>query len=176
MYGNNVYIICDLETTGLIPERDEILEIGLVRLEEGKITATFQSLVKPQKPLPLRIKRLTGLDDNDFFKSPTIEQVLPRVADFIGDKPIMGHNVHFDLDFLYTALGYRLKNLAFDTAELARIVYPAAKSYSLSRLCKLLGIKTTSVHRALEDARATAQLFLNMSKRLKSFVAACFFP
>lgn len=168
MYDNGVYIICDLETTGLLPQKDEILEIGLLRLEGGKITDSFQTLVKPQKPIPLRIKRLTGLDDACFMESPTIDQVLPLAIDFISNFSIVGHNVRFDLDFLYT-FGCHFNNPVYDTMELARILYPTAKSYSLENLCKLLNINITASHRALEDARATAQLFLNMSDRLKKY-------
>jgi len=163
------YVVCDLETTGLNPENDEIIEIGLVRLEMGNIAGTFHSLVRPGRPLPVKIKRLTGLDDQKLCSSPTIDLVLPEAINFIGGSPVVGHNVSFDAGFLSAALGRFLPNLLYDTRELARLVLPGAFSYRLGSLCASLGIDMPVQHRALDDAVATARLFLVLMERLKEF-------
>jgi ATP-dependent DNA helicase DinG len=163
------YVVCDLETTGLDPEKDEIIEVGLVRLEMGSIAGTFHSLVRPGRLLPVKIKRLTGLGDQELCSSPTIDLVLPEVIGFIGDSPVVGHNVSFDAGFLSAALGGCLPNPLYDTRELARFVLPGTSSYRLESLCTFLGIEMPVQHRALDDAVATARLFLVLMEKLNEF-------
>jgi ATP-dependent DNA helicase DinG len=151
-------VICDLETTGLDPNVDKIIEVGLVSLEMGEVKETFHSLVNPGRSLPLKIKRLTGLDDADLANAPEIAYLMPQVMDFIGDSPVAGHNVQFDLGFLASARGMPLKNHSYDTLELVRLVAPYAASYRLESLCKEFQIDLSSSHRALDDAMATARL------------------
>jgi len=150
-------VVCDLETTGLEPTVDKIIEVGLVSLEMGEVTGKFHSLVNPERPLPLKIKRLTGLDDVDLVQAPAISEILPQILDFIGENPIAGHNVQFDLGFLAAARGMPFSNPSFDTLELARLVVPAA-SHRLESLCDQFGIDIKASHRALDDALATARL------------------
>lgn len=161
------YIVCDLETTGLDCARDEIIEIGLVRVEGGEVCDTFQSLVRPRHKLSAVIKRLTGLNDEVLTSAPAISEVLPGVMKFLGSKPLVGHNISFDRSFLEAVAG-PMANLQYDTLELARIVFPQEQSHSLSELCLLLNIHNPSAHRALNDAMATAQLCQALGKRLKS--------
>lgn len=138
------FVVCDLETTGLTPRQHEIIEFGLVLVEGGQIKDTFYSLVRPKQKLPVSIRCLTGLDDEQLKDSPELCVILPRVLDFLHDYPLVGHNVGFDKEFLEAAAG-KLNNPTYDTLELARIVLTFAPSYRLSDLCSFLvpyGIKT----------------------------------
>ncbi|MDD4239054.1 MAG: helicase C-terminal domain-containing protein [Desulfotomaculaceae bacterium] len=151
-------VVCDLETTGLDPQVDKIIEVGLVSLEMGEVTEKFHSLVNPGRSLPLKVKRLTGLDDVDLVQAPDIADLLPQILNFIGENPIAGHNVQFDLGFLASARGLPLTNHSYDTLELARLVAPFAASYRLESLCNEFDIDLRASHRALDDALATARL------------------
>jgi len=155
---DNRVIVCDLETTGLDPKFDKIIEIGLVSLEKGVVTEKYHSLVNPGVKLKLNIKRLTGLDDADLVNAPLIEDIMPQILDFIGEDPIAGHNVQFDMSFLAFARGLPITNHSYDTLELARLLVPFASSYRLESLCQELNIELVTSHRALDDALATAYL------------------
>lgn len=161
------FVVCDLETTGLDPVNDKIIEVGLVKLEEGEITGKFQALVNPGQLLSLKIKRLTGLDDDDLTHAPQISHILPEILDFIGDAALVGHNVQFDLAFLGVARGTPFYNPSFDTLELARLVMPETSSYRLGALCARLNIDVRTSHRALDDAMATARLLTVLIKKLR---------
>lgn len=151
-------VACDLETTGLDPKLDKIIEVGLVRLEMGEVTEKFHSLVNPGRTIPLKVKRLTGLDDEDLTGAPDIAVLMPQILDFIGDSPVAGHNVQFDLGFLASARGLPFANHVYDTLELARLIAPFSASYRLESLCSQFDIDLRSSHRALDDALAAARL------------------
>ncbi|WP_051688089.1 helicase C-terminal domain-containing protein [Desulfofalx alkaliphila] len=161
------YIGLDLETTGLNPEKHQIIEVGLIKLVDGVITETYHSLVNPGTGLPLRIKRLTGIDDEMLADAPPIEEILPEIFEFIGDAPLLGHKVEFDRDFLST-FKY-LDNPIYDTVELARIVLPTAPNHRLATLCELCLEGPFTQHRALDDAKASVLLALELVNRLKDF-------
>lgn len=164
------FVVCDLETTGLSPFQNEIIEVGLVLVEGGRVKSTFHTLVRPQKELPKGISRLTGLKDEDFRDSPEIREVLPRVLNFLASHPLVGHNVSFDRGFLEAAAG-KLSNPAFDTLELAKIIFPFSPGYRLGSLCKYLGISNAREHRALSDALATVTLYHRLVDGLKELDA-----
>ncbi|MDD4169775.1 MAG: helicase C-terminal domain-containing protein [Desulfotomaculaceae bacterium] len=166
--AQSTFVVCDLETTGLNPVADKIIEIGLVRLEDGEITGRLQTLVNPKQPLHLRIKRLTGITDQDLAGAPELAAVLPEILDFIGDSAIAGHNVDFDLGFLAAARGRPFHNPSYDTLELARIVAPGSSNYRLSTLCRYLKIDPGAGHRALDDAVATAHLLAVLINKLRA--------
>lgn len=166
----DAFVVIDLETTGLSPRQNEIIECGLVLVEGGRVKDTFHSLVRPKNRLPVGIRRLTGLTDEDFRDSPGIEEVLPRILNFVAGFPLVGHNVTFDRDFLEASAG-RLSNPAFDTLELARIVFPFSPGFSLGDLCRHLGIANEREHRALADALAAAALYERLVAALKELDA-----
>lgn len=173
------FVVCDLETTGLSPCRNEIIEVGLVLVEGGRIKNTFHTLVRPQNRLPVGIRRLTGLKDEDFRDSPEIKEVLPRILNFLADHPLVGHNVSFDRSFLEAAAG-KLSNPAYDTLELAKIIFPFSPGYRLGSLGKYLGIANAGEHRALSDALATVTLYDRLMAGLKELdanllISLCFF-
>lgn len=152
-------IVCDLETTGLNPLQDEIIEIALLRLVEGEITDQFHTLIRPKQKVPEAILRLTGLSEKLLAASPSLDEVLPLITNFLGKNPLIGHNVSFDRNFLQTVTGIPVVTRAYDTRELARILLPDAPSYQLAELCRFLGIEVKRVHRAMDDALAAVQLY-----------------
>jgi Rad3-related DNA helicase/DNA polymerase III epsilon subunit-like protein len=151
----------DLETTGLSPRSDRILEIGAVRYDEAlRPIDELQVLVDPQIPIPLAIQRLVGLTDDDVSGSPPPSEAAAQLADFCGDAGLIAHGGTFDLLFLRALLSESFgSRLIFDTLDLARILLPTYESHSLPLLSRRLGITHVRPHRALSDAQATGDLF-----------------
>jgi DNA polymerase-3 subunit epsilon/ATP-dependent DNA helicase DinG len=168
-----VYVSLDIETTGLNPEQDEILEIGAVRFKGSQVYETYNVFVKPGQPIPYKIQQLTGITPADVEDAPPISVVLPELRRFVGDNPIIGHNVSFDLSFFHKHDAFQ-RNLGIDTFELASILLPHASRYSLTALLTYLNVPLPphgQAHRALDDAQATRQLFealLDQARRLDS--------
>ncbi|MCD6554946.1 MAG: DEAD/DEAH box helicase family protein [Anaerolineae bacterium] len=162
------YVALDLETTGLSPDRDAIIEIGAVKFRDDQVLDTWSSLVNPQRPIPYKIEQLTGITSREVSRAPTIESLLEPLRRFVGRHPLVGHNiVNFDLKILRR---YRLflDNLPIDTFELAGILLPHAARYSLGKLAEALGIAFPNRHRALDDALATKDLFLALLRQASS--------
>ena len=163
MHGD--LLALDLETTGLSPATDEIIEIGIARFRDGIVIDQYQSFVKPSIPIPTDITHLTGIHQEDVDDAPCINEILPQLGSFFGDMPIIAHNVQFDRSFMqrYDLLEH---NLAIDTFELACIALPSAPRYSLSSLATLVGVELKRAHRAFDDAVATGHLYWNLWHRL----------
>ena len=151
-------IAFDLETTGLDIAANEIIEIGIVKLENGNILDRYVSLVKPSIPIPTDITHLTGIHPEDVEDAPQLEQILPRLKTFFGQRPVIAHNAQFDVSFM-RKYGLLDSNPVIDTYELASIIMPSASRYSLGSLTRDLGIHLEHAHRALDDAIATAFLY-----------------
>jgi len=158
------YVALDLETTGLDPERDAIIEVGAIKFRGDEVLGTFSSFVNPGRPIPLSITELTGIRDDDVAQAPPLHEVLSRLARFVGRWPIVGHSVGFDLGFLHRH-SQLLDNEHFDTFELAGVLLPRAERYSLESLARTLGIEMPQAHRALGDAQATHRLFRILTRR-----------
>ena len=161
---NTDYVVFDLETTGLSPVKNEIIEIGAVKVnKEGQIVETFTTLVKPSQPVSEFIQNLTGISNEMLKDAPSIYVALPRFANFAGDAILVGHNVTFDIAFIQQkAKIYKDMNFMnpyIDTLSLTRNVYPNLKSYKLQDLIKEFDLKTFAAHRALADVVATQQLY-----------------
>ena len=148
----------DIETTGLDPNSDAIIEIGAVKFNGKRIEAEFSSLVNPRKPINAFITDLTGISNSMVQNAPLLIDLLPKVIDFIGDCIVVGHNVSFDLSFFYK-YGALKNNPALDTYELASVLLPGAPRYGLGSLANQLGVGLQNAHRALDDARATQAVF-----------------
>ena len=159
-----VYVALDLETTGLSPEHDAIIEIGAVRFRTDRTLDTFSTLINPHRPIPYKIQLLTGISQGEVAHAPSLHQALPDLRRFVGDSPVVGHNINFDLGFLRRQ-GLLPDALGIDTFELASILLPEAPRYSLGALADQLGISLPTRHRALEDATATKDLFLALLQR-----------
>lgn len=155
------YVCVDLETTGLDPKRDKIIEIGAVRVREGEVIDRFSEFVNPARKLEERIIKLTGIQDAWLENARGIEQVLPEFMDFAGEEPLLGHSVRFDFAFLKKAavnLDIPYERWGMDTLKIARKYLPELESRSLPYLCTYFQIPHTA-HRAYEDAKATSRLF-----------------
>ena len=164
---NRTYVALDLETTGLDPERDAIIEVGAVRfrtsLRNGSIQAqvldTWSTFVNPGRPIPIQVQQLTGIHQNQVDGAPHFPQVMHELRRFVGQNPVIGHNVQFDLSFL-DSHRLPLSNPSFDTFELAGVLVPHADRYSLQKLGRDFDLADVRAHRALEDAMATKDLFV----------------
>lgn len=157
----DTFVCIDLETTGLQPKYDKIIEIGAVRVDEGVVTGEWASLVNPGRKLEERIVELTGIRDEQLVGAKKISEVLPDLLAFMGERPLLGHSLHFDFAFLKrAAVGEKLtfERQGIDTLKIARKYLKELESRSLGALCKHYGIPHKA-HRALDDARATTALY-----------------
>lgn len=161
---SRICVAVDLETTGLNPDRDAILEIGAVKFRAERVLDTYSSLINPGRQIPYQIVALTGITQQEADAAPALFSQLPKLARFVGDLPVVGHNVAFDLGFLQRHDALR-GNAAFDTWELARVLVPHADRYSLGMLADELDIALPATHRALDDARVTHALFCALLRR-----------
>ena len=159
----------DLETTGLTPRLDRIIEVGAVRFRGDEVLATFQSLVRPEVLIPPAVQELTGIRDADVAAAPLPAQVLRELINFVGDSAVVAHSGSFDLSYLVDADGTASSYSLFDTLDLARIVLPMAPSHSLPHLSASLGLTHRQPHRALSDADAARQLFNHLFRVVRGF-------
>ncbi len=148
----NSMVAIDIETTGLDIQRDAITEIAAVKFNGHRVESEWTSLINPGRPIPPQITQLTGISNEMVRNAPPIRAVVQDLADFVGDCPIVGHNVRFDVGFLQRQNILRF-NQTVDTYELAAITLPGNSRYNLGTLGKTLGIMIPNSHRALDDAR-----------------------
>ena len=162
-------VALDLETTGLTPRLDRIIEVGAVRFRGDEVLSTFQSFVRPEVGIPPAVQELTGIRDADVAGAPLPDQVLGELINFVGDSPVVAHSGMFDLSYLVDADATGSSYTLFDTLDLARIVLPMAPSHSLPHLSSSLGLSHRQPHRALSDADAARQLFNHLSEVVRDF-------
>ena len=166
----DTYVVFDLETTGFSPVKDKIIEIGAVKVEEGKITDKFSTFVNPKVPIPFEITRLTSITDEMVMNAPTIEEVLPEFLEFIDGAALVAHNAGFDVGFIEQNCRYQDIQPDFtsvDTVALARILLPTLSKYKLNIVAKALNISLENHHRAVDDAGATAEIFVKFVRMLE---------
>lgn len=163
-------VITDIETTGLNPARDSIIEISAIKIQDDKIVSEFSSLINPDISLPPFISNLTGIDDSMVKNARKLNEVMFDYCNFIGCLPVVGHNIKFDLSFINAKLKHlyntSLKNDYADTLYFAKKAYPALQSYKLSSLAHNLNLDTKNAHRALFDCKMTYELFLDIKSKL----------
>lgn len=159
------YVALDLETTGLNPAIDRIIEIGMARVSDGKVVQTYAQLIHPGRPVSERITELTGITEDMLSGQPTIAEVIDDIIEFIADGPILGHNIIFDYSFLKKAAvnaGKVIPSLGIDTLKIARRVMPEIEHKRLDFLCEHFSIDMGHSHRALDDAISASRLFEKM--------------
>ncbi|MCX6168186.1 MAG: exonuclease domain-containing protein [Ignavibacteriales bacterium] len=165
------YCVFDFETTGMSGRQDKVIEIGVVKILNGKIADTFSSFINPGRPIPYFITKLTGITNADVEDAPFFDEVYYRMKEFIGDSVLIAHNLSFDHSFLRheceNAELEFLTNEAVCTVRLARKLYPQFPSKSLGHLTKSLKIRHRNVHRGLGDSMATAKILLKMFPTLR---------
>ena len=163
------YIVLDIETTGLSFRTEKITEIGAVKVKDGEIVDTFECFVNPQIPIPQKIVEITHITDEMVKDAATIEEVMPKFLEFIGDLKLVAHNADFDVGFLkYNAetLGLKMDNEYIDSLKLSRQLYPEFKKHKLGMIAEKLGIKVENAHRALDDVKTLVQVFLKMLEKV----------
>ena len=153
------YVAFDLETTGLSPETDAVLEVAMVRFAGGEVAERWSSLVDPGRPVPLKAARLTHIDPRELAGSPTLLDLVPKIQEFRRDLPLVGHNSSFDAAFLQRVIDGFPGVPLYDTLELSRIAIPGFKSYKLSDLAREMGVPVSEAHRAYDDAEVSGILF-----------------
>ena len=145
-------VALDLETTGLDSKTERILEIGAVRIRDGREEASFSRLVNPGREIPDAVRELTGITGEMTAACPPVEEVLPEFLEFCGELPILGHNVLFDYRFLKRAAvnqGFSFERRGFDTLALCRKFMPEGEKKNLAAACRYYGVETGTSHRAL---------------------------
>ena len=167
---DDTYVVFDLETTGFSSKNDKIIEIGAVKIRNGEIIDNFSEFVNPRRPIPYKIIELTGINDDMVRDAQSIEDILPRFIEFIGDSVVVAHNASFDCSFISkncNDLGLKFEPTIVDTVPLCRFLYPELKSVKLNIVAKHLGVKLESHHRAVDDAKATGDILLECIKKIK---------
>ena len=167
---DDTYVVFDLETTGFSPKNDKIIEIGAVKVKNGKIIDSFSEFVNPRRPIPYKITELTGISDDMVKYADSIDFVLPKFMEFIGDAAVVAHNASFDCSFIEKNckdLDLPFNATILDTVQICRFLYPELKSVKLNLVAKHLGVKLTSHHRAVDDAKATGDIFVECIKKIK---------
>ena len=164
------YCVLDIETTGLSFRTEKITELGAVIYKNGEVIDEFECFVNPEKPIPQEVVEVTHITDEMVKDSETIETILPKFLEFIGDRIIVAHNADFDVGFIkYNAekLGIKLENTYIDTLRLAKDLFPDYKKYKLGIIADKLGIKVDVAHRALDDVITLVKVFKVMIDMLK---------
>ena len=164
------FVVFDIETTGFSPVSNRIIEIGAVKVVNGEIADKFSTFVNPQVPIPFHIEKLTSINDSMVMDAPVIEEVLPQFMEFCGDAVMVAHNASFDMSFIKENVMRQQLNKTFtyaDTLGIARVLFPNQAKHTLDAVCKTMGVSLENHHRAVDDAGATAEIFVKMIPLLK---------
>ncbi len=164
------YVVFDLETTGFSPETNRIIEIGAVKVQNGKIVDKFSTFVNPQVPIPFRIEQLTSINDSMVIDAPVIADILPEFMKFCEGCVMVAHNADFDMSFIKKncqRLDIDCKPTIVDTVALARVLLPNLNRFKLDTVAKALGVSLENHHRAVDDAGCTAEIFVKFIEMLR---------
>ena len=167
---DTTYCVLDLETTGFSFRTEKITEVGIMKVKNGEVIDEFSCFVNPEKPIPQRVVEVTNITDDMVKDAETIDKVMPKILEFVGDSVLVAHNADFDIGFLkYNAneLGLSLDNTYLDTLRLAKDLFPDYKKYKLGKIAENLGIKVEVAHRALDDVDTTVKVLNVMLNMLK---------
>ena len=158
----NTFVALDIETTGLNPAEDKIIEIGMAKISDGEIVDSYSTLVNPGIRISERITMITGITDDMVEGKPAITEIISDIVDFTKDMPILGHNVIFDYSFIKKAAvnsGLDFKKSGIDTLKLSRRLLPEVPHKTLEYLCGYFGIDAGNSHRAYDDALSAMKLY-----------------
>ena len=167
---DDTFIVFDIETTGFSATEDRIIEIGAVKITDGAIVDRFSTFVNPEIPIPFEIQQLTHITDDMVLQAPKIEEALPAFLDFVGESALVAHNAGFDVGFIEqncARLGRSRTFTSVDTVGLARVLLPTLSKYKLNIVAKALNISLENHHRAVDDAAATAEIYVKFIEMLK---------
>lgn len=187
----NDFVVFDTETTGLAPSKDRIIEIAAIRFDNGAPVALFETLINPERDIPIEVTEINGITNEMVANAPTISQALPALEEFIGESALVAHNLEFDIKFLYYSGSVitESKRKYYDTLAQARKLLKKPKTkydreyntyemdyeseydvydYKLETLCDYYNITMPSKHRAAADALVTGKLFLSLIEEKQS--------
>ena len=167
---DDTFVVFDIETTGFSAAEDRIIEIGAVKITDGAIVDRFSTFVNPEVPIPFEIQQLTHITDDMVLEAPKIEEALPAFLDFVGESALVAHNAGFDVGFIgqnCVRLGRSRTFTSVDTVGLARVLLPTLSKYKLNIVAKALNISLENHHRAVDDAAATAEIYVKFIEMLK---------
>lgn len=157
------FVVFDIETTGFSPVKNRIIEIGAVKVEQGVITQRYSSFVNPDVPIPFEIEKLTGINDEMVMQAPMIDAVLPAFLAFCEGAVLVAHNANFDMSFIQEnarRLSLPADFTYVDTVGIARILLPHQAKHTLDAVAKTMQVSLENHHRAVDDAAATAEIFV----------------
>ena len=167
---DSTFVVFDIETTGFSAVNDRIIEIGAVKVENGMITEKFSEFVNPERPIPFEIEKLTSINDRMVEDAPNISVILPQFMDFCGGSVLVAHNADFDTGFIRhncEVLGLPYDYTYVDTLGIARSFLEGLKNYKLDTVVEAMGCTLANHHRAVDDAGATADVFVRFLERFK---------
>ncbi len=167
---DELYVVFDIETTGFTPGKDHITEIGAVKIKNGEIIDRYSTFVNPRVPIPQHISELTGITDEMVKDAPNVETVIPEFLSFVEDSVLVAHNASFDTGFIYYyagQMGLPVSHTVLDTLGLSRLLLPELSKHKLNLVADYLEVSLENHHRAIDDAVATAEVFIKLSNRLR---------
>ena len=167
---NTEYCVFDLETTGISHITEKITEVGIIKIKNGEVIDTFECFVNPEKPIPQKVVEVTHITDDMVKDAETIDKVMPKILEFMGDSVLVAHNADFDIGFMkYNCeqLGLKFEYTHIDTLRLAKAIFPEFTKYKLGIIADKLGIKVDVAHRALDDVKTLVAVFKEMIERAK---------
>ncbi len=167
---DDTFVVFDIETTGFSAAEDRIIEIGAVKITDGAIVDRFSTFVNPEVPIPFEIQQITHITDDMVLEAPKIEEALPAFLDFVGESALVAHNAGFDVGFIEqncVRLGRSRTFTSVDTVGLARVLLPTLSKYKLNIVAKALNISLENHHCAVDDAAATAEIYVKFIEMLK---------
>lgn len=167
------YVVIDLETTGAKAPPCRVTEIGACKIRKGKVTEEFHTLVNPETSIPPFITSLTGISDAMVREAPRFSDIAGDLLEFIGDSVLVAHNARFDMGFLNYEIGrvyseLKLRNPALCTVQLSRRLLPDIENHKLNTVARHFAVELLNHHRAGDDARATARIFVNLLEDLRA--------
>lgn len=166
------YVLFDLETTGLSPENDTIIEISALKVVKREVVAEFSTLVNPERKIPYHITDLTGIDDKMVADAPKLDKALADFLEFAGDNVLVGHNIHrFDMKFMYAKIyeyyGKVIGNDYIDTLDIAYAYLPKLSHRTLTDLAEYYHVEIIGAHRALNDCIVNRQVFEKLAEEME---------
>ena len=157
----NTFVALDVETTGLSPIINELIEVSAIKYQGSEKVDTFSTLIKPKERIPKKITEITGITNEMVEDAPPVEQIMPELLKFVSYNTIVAHNAAFDMSFLQKFSGGKFKNNEIiDTVELSRQMHPSLKNHKLDTVAKHLGITEDGFHRAEFDCECCAKIYM----------------
>lgn len=160
--SNSIFVAIDVETTGLSPTENELIEVSAIKYKGKEKLDTFTTLIKPKTKIPYCITKITGITNEMVKNFPYVEEIMPKLVEFIGTSPIVAHNANFDYKFIqnYSDNSFN-KNKLIDTVQIGKILYPDLPNHKLGTIAKHIGIKEDGFHRAEFDCECCAKIYIN---------------